>query len=152
MSSPAYFERPFSHRLGALGDKAEGVFLEQHPQAHRLGLNRPAMSVSKIISPIRYTPDFALEDGFYEVMGFSSRGNAALKLKLEKAAALQRWAMIAPTYLWVYDSGAKRAWCAPVDQWVDACGTFAERAFFEDNGRPYWNLPYQDFPTEPVAV
>ena len=147
-----YFERPFYARYGALGDKAEGVFEDVNPRAHRLGLNRPALNLAKMHPHLRYTPDFLTEDGAYEVMGFSSKGNGSLKLKFEKADALKAWDFIMPTHLWVYDSGAKRYWCAPIRDWLDACYEHAERRWFPDNKRAYWDLPYAHFPGKPMSV
>ena len=147
-----YFEQPFSTRYHQLGDKAEGVFAGLHPRAHRLGLNRPSLNLGKMHPNLRYTPDFLTEDGAYEVMGFSSRGNGTLKLKFDKADALRSWDMLIPTYLWVYDSGARRYWVAPINDWLNVCYERADREFFPDNGRPYWNLPWTTFPREPVAV
>jgi hypothetical protein len=147
-----YFERPFSHRLGALGDKAEGVFQGLHPNAHSLGLRRPALNVGRMPAVLRYTPDFMLEDRAVEVMGFSSKGSATLKLKLEKADALRAWDLLMPTFLWVYDSGKQRYWTARVSDWLDSCHSHAERAFFADNKRPYWNLGIEYFPSSPVSV
>ena len=94
-----YHQQPFSTRYGVLGDVAELAFMEAHPHAHRLGLNRPAFSMKDMTDNMRYTPDFMLGDGFYEVMGFSSRGNDSLKLKFEKLDALRSWADIGPTFL-----------------------------------------------------
>lgn len=147
-----YFEQPFSTRYHMLGDKAEGVFQGLNPRAHRLGLNRTMLNMGKMHPNLRYTPDYLTEDGAYEVMGFSSRGNGSLKLKLEKADALHSWDMLIPTFLWVYDSGARRYWQAPIRDWLDACYEYAERLYFPDNHRPYWDLPWGKFPTKPVTV
>lgn len=147
-----YYTQPFHLRYAALGDTAETAFLTTHPKAHRLGLSRPQLSVIKMDPNLRYTPDFMLEDGAYEVMGFSSRGNGSLKLKFEKADALRSWDMLIPTHLWVYDSGRKRYWCAPIRDWLDACYHSGERLHFADNHRPYWNLPHAHFPGQPAAV
>lgn len=147
-----FHERPFSARYAAMGDKAEGAFEALHPKAHRFGLNRPSLNMSKMTPEMRYTPDYLLEDGAYEVMGFSSRGNACLKLKCEKLDALLRWGMLMPTQLWVYDSAKHRYWCAPIGLFAFACYEHAERLFFPDNMRPYWNLPMSVFPTIPIQL
>lgn len=147
-----YFERPFSQRFAQLGDTAEDAFVGINPRAHRLGLCRPALNMAKMHPRLRYTPDFLTEDGAYEVMGFSSKGNGTLKLKFEKADALRAWDMLIPTFLWVFDSGRKRYWCAPIDTWLARCYEAGERQFFPDNQRPYWNLHHTDFPSTPVSL
>lgn len=147
-----FHERPFPARFAAMGDRAESAFEALHPNAHRLGLNRPALNMSKMTVTMRYTPDYMTEAGAYEIMGFSSRGNASLKLKCEKLDALQAWGMIMPVYLWVYDSAKNRYWQAPVRTWADLCYTYGERLFFPDNMRPYWNLPMTAFPDHPVVL
>lgn len=147
-----YFERPFAARYAAMGDKAESAFEGLHPRAHRLGLNRPSLNMARMETAMRYTPDYMTEAGAFEVMGFASRGNAALKLKCEKLDALQNWNLLMPVHLWVYDSSRNRYWSAPVEQWATQCHNHAERLFFPDNMRPYWNLPYERFPSAPVQL
>jgi hypothetical protein len=147
-----YYERPFAERVGALGDQAEGAFLGVHPKAHRLGLSRPRLSVAKMQPNLRYTPDFLIEDAAYEVMGISSRGNGHLKLKLEKADALQAWSLLMPVHLWVYDSGRRRYWSAPISTWISACHKYSDKHFFPDNDRPYWSLHWSDFPAQPTPI
>lgn len=142
----AFHQRPFAHRFGEMGDRAEGAFIEQYPNAHRLGLNRTTLNTRKMSARLRYTPDFLLEDGAYEVMGFASRGNNAIKLKLEKLDALREWDMIIPTFLWVRDSSTNNVWCATVHQWADACHQHGELKYFEDNDRAYWELKRANFP------
>jgi hypothetical protein len=141
-----YYERPFPARYAVMGDKAESAFESVHPNAHRIGLNRPKLNMSRMEPALRYTPDYMKEDGVYEVMGFSSRGNASLKLKCEKLDALLRWSSLFATYLWVFDSGRKNTYCAPIGVWAEACYQHAERLHFPDNLRPYWNLSIDNFP------
>jgi hypothetical protein len=148
----AYHERSFAQRFGAMGDKAEAIFLELNPTAHRLGLNRPEFSMAGMSADMRYTPDFLTRDNFVEVMGFSSRGNNTLKLKFDKADALVRWSILGPVILWVYDSGAKRYWQSPIQDWVKACYEHGERCSFPDNRALYWDLPSSLFPGAPTSV
>lgn len=147
-----FHERPFGARFAALGDQAEEAFGSLNPRAHRLGLCRPQLNMAKMQATMRYTPDFLTEDGAYEVMGFSSKGNGTLKLKLEKADALTCWGLIMPTWLWVYDSGRKRYWCEPARDWIGACHQHAERKFFNDNNRAYWELHHEHFPGAPMSL
>lgn len=142
-----FHERPFMARYGMMGDKAEGAFTTVFPNAHRLGLNRPNMSMAKMTATMRYAPDYMTEDAAYEVMGFSSRGNSSLKLKCEKLDALQAWALLMPVRLWVYDSAKNKYYNAPIGMWANACYDHGERCYFPDNHRPYWNLSSHHFPT-----
>ena len=141
-----FHERPFAQRWGAMGDAAEQAFLELYPKAHRLGLDRTSLRVDKMPQHARYTPDFLVENGAVEVMGFSSRGNNALKVKCEKLESLIVWEALMPTALWVRDSATKRVWIAQPTVWAQACYRHAERLHFPDNGRAYWNLKRADFP------
>lgn len=141
-----FHQRPFHQRWGAMGDVAEGAFLERHPKAHRLGLDRTELNTRHMTPRQRYTPDFMLEDGLYEVMGFASRGNNVLKVKCEKLDALRDWNIIVPTHLWVRDSSTGRVWCGGVDAWTTACYQSGDRKHFEDNNRAYWELKRADFP------
>ncbi len=141
-----FHQRPFSHRWAKMGDIAESAFLEQHPNAHRTGLNRTSLNTRAMSARLRYTPDFMLEDGLYEVMGFASRGNNVLKLKCEKIDALREWDILIPTYLWVRDSSTGNVWCSTASEWATACYQHGERKFFEDNNRAYWELPKLRFP------
>lgn len=141
-----FHQRPFNQRWSQMGDKAEGAFLEQHPNAHRIGLDRTPLNTRLMTERQRYLPDFMLEDGWYEVMGFASRGNNVLKLKCEKIEALRDWNILVPTFLWVRDSSTGRVWCAPVDQWATACYQHGDRRHFEDNNRAYWELTPAQFP------
>jgi hypothetical protein len=147
-----FHERPFAARYAAMGDRAETAFSSLHPKAHRMGFNRPSMNLGKMTATMRYTPDYLTEDGAFEVMGFSSRGNAALKLKCEKLDALQKWDMLMPTFLWVFDSARNRCWQARISVWGEACQQHAERMFFPDNMRPYWNLGIDRFPAASIQL
>lgn len=147
----AFHERPFSQRFSALGDQAESAFIQVNPAAHPLGLRRPSLNLRETLVNLRNTPDFLLEDGLYEVMGFTSR-SGSLKLKFEKAHSLLMWDHVAPTNLWVYDSYKSRYWCAPIRQWLDRCYVDGVVARFPDNDQPYWALTCSNFPGEAVAL
>lgn len=145
----SFHQLPFSQRFSKLGDEAEGAFTTVNPSAHDLGLRRPAFSMSGMPANLRNIPDFALPDGMYEVMGFSSRGGS-LKLKFEKADSLRAWDGVAPVYLWVYDSYKKRYWVSPIRAWLNACYEHGEVDRFPDNDQPYWALKCANFPGEAV--
>jgi len=148
-----FHTRPFAQRFDALGDQAEAAFLSLNPKAHRTGLNRPLFSMARMATNLRYTPDYLLADGFYEVQGFSSRTKAgSLKTKLEKADALRTWGEVGDTFLWVYDSYKNEFWCAPIADWYNAFIQKASLAEFPDNGREYWDLKPSDFPCAPTPI
>ena len=151
MSSTPFHERGFGARYSAMGDIAEGAFARINPTAHRLGLNRPDFPVSSLPHILRHTPDFLMPTGLYEVMGISTRGDGTLKLKFEKIDSLQQWNLLAPTHLWVWDSGRKRWWCDPIREWVDQCHAHGEVAKFPDNNKPYWKLHHSNFPSLPSS-
>lgn len=142
-----FHQRPFNQRWSKMGDTAEAAFTEIHPNAHRVGLDRTSLNTRVMSARQRYAPDFMIEDGLFEVMGFASRGNNVLKLKCEKIDALTEWEVLIPTYLWVRDSSTGRTWHAPASTWRTACYQTAERKFFEDNNRAYWELTPENFPT-----
>lgn len=145
-----FHKQSFSTRFGKMGDAAEAAFLTVNPKAHRTGLDRPEFSMKGMESNLRNIPDYLMPYGFVEVMGFSSRGNGTLKLKLEKADALKAWDFIGPVFMFVWDSGGKRWWQAPIRDWLNACYEHADRERFDDNGALYWNLPYAHFPGGPT--
>jgi hypothetical protein len=141
----AFHQRDFAARFGAMGDESEDVFLSLFPSAHRTGLNRPRFSMVGMKVEARYTPDFLLREGFYEVMGIGRDG--LLKLKVEKLQALMRWHRhIAPTRLWVRSSVDDHTWCDLIDQWFAACHSHATAEVFPDNGKPYLSLHRDRFP------
>lgn len=144
-----YHKQPFAVRLGAMGDQAENAFEERHPHAWRTGLNRPDFPVAKLpTDAMRYTPDYMTPEGFFEVMGISSKGQGTLKLKCEKVSALQLWTLLGPVKLWVWDSGRRRYACAPLGDWFDQCVWHGQMDRFPDNKKSYWSLHFNHFPGE----
>lgn len=107
--------KPWSERFQTMGDIAERHFIEEFGTAQvvRLGWNRPHVSMANMSVELRAMPDFYHSDGsLYEVMGCGADG--IIKIKLSKSQALNWWAEIQPTYLWVWNShlnkGAARYW------------------------------------------
>lgn len=148
-----FHQRSFAQRFDALGDMAEGAFTIVNPKAARLGLNRPSFSMARMAANLRYTPDYLLADGFYEVQGFSSRSKSgSLKTKVEKLDALTAWATIGPCNLWVYDSHKPRYWCADIQTWAEAFHTHGVYAEFPDNNRGYYDLKPEAFPCDPTPM
>lgn len=150
MSEYSYHRQGFNARRQTMGATAEAAFLQLHPTAHRLGIDRPDFAVAKMPVMFRHAPDFLMADGAYEVMGVSSRSkDASLKMKIEKLESLQTWNVYGPVYLWVWDSAKKVYWCAPLNEWRDRFHYLAEIDRFPDNNKPYWKLQLDDFPVEP---
>jgi hypothetical protein len=143
-----YRDSKWSKRYATMGDTAEEAFLQVHPYAHRLGLNRPNFDVRGMSEDMRYTPDFMVPDCLYEVMGVASRGDSTLKFKLDKASSLQTWECIGPVRLWIYDSSKKRYWDGSLTEWLTACHKSATFERFVDNKKPYFALHISEFPVE----
>lgn len=135
-----------------MGDKAEAAFLRVNPFAHRLGLNRPLFSMRDMSATMRYTPDFMLADGVYEVMGCASRGSGSIKPKIEKIVSLMEWNSIMPVFIWVYDSSRDRYWKAPLYSWTQQINEHGVKDAFPDNGKEYHALPIANFPGEAKQV
>lgn len=150
MNATNFNEKKWNNRFGAMGDTAESAFVGVHPEAHRVGLNRPNFDVRGMHDAMRYAPDYMLQDGLYEVMGVASRGDSLLKVKFEKLSALSIWTCIGPINLFVYDSSKKRYWEATLEDWTKACHKYAEVARFHDNKKPYFALHIDNFPSEPI--
>lgn len=141
----SFKDAPWHRRVNTLGDIAESEFLKRHPNAHRLGLNRPPWRVNDMpTEAMKATPDFMLKDRIVEVMGFGR--DQLLKLKLFKAEALQAWNEIGPVHLWVWDSHTERCWDAPLGAWLDACWANGTIKKFPDNNREYHELHADHFP------
>jgi hypothetical protein len=151
MNKP-FNSQAWGQRYKVMGDTAESSFELIHPHAHRMGINRPNFSIAALSQLLRHTPDYLLPNGFYEVMGVSSRTkDATLKLKFEKLHSLKQWTLFGDGYLWVWDSNKKRYWCASIDEWEHACAFHASVKYFDDNNKPYWDLPILHFPCEPTT-
>jgi hypothetical protein len=143
-----YRDSQWAKRYKTMGDTAEEAFLQVHPYAHRLGLNRPNFDVRGMSEDMRYAPDFMVPDCLYEVMGVASRGDSTLKFKLDKASSLQTWECIGPVRLWIYDSSKKRYWDGSLTEWITACHKAATFERFVDNKKPYFALHISEFPVE----
>lgn len=152
MTATNFHQGNWQARYRTMGDPAETAFTTIHPHAHRMGINRPDFSVAALPKLFRHTPDFLLPNGFYEVMGVSSRNKeSTLKLKFEKLDSLKQWTLLGDGYLWVWDSYRKRYWCASIEEWAHTCAHHASVKFFDDNNKPYWDLLISDFPCEPTT-
>lgn len=150
MNASNFNEKKWNNRFSTMGDIAEGAFTNVHPEAHRIGLNRPDFDVRGMADTLRYAPDYMLPDGLYEVMGVASRGDSLLKIKFEKLTSLSTWMCIGPVNLFVYDSSKKRYWESSLQEWTKACHKYADVSRFPDNKKPYFALHIDDFPSEPI--
>lgn len=143
----SFNEQEWLSRYATMGSTAESAFLAANPHAHRLGIDRPDFSVTKLSNFFRQAPDFLLPQGAYEVMGVSSRAKRpSLKLKLEKLEMLKMWNYFGDVYLWVWDSSKKQSTCEHIKVWEQSCNEHGEVRKFEDNNKPYWDLLIEKFP------
>lgn len=127
----------FAARFGAMGDEAEGKFEELYGAAHvRFGLNRPPVSMKKLPPFIRYQPDYLTSNGLMEVQGVGK--DRKLKVKIEKALALQQWHQMFNLTMWVWDTTHSRFAEWPWEQLWQALPTMPIDYFPE--GKPYWSI------------
>lgn len=135
---PEFSEQPFEARFAAMGDEAEGKFMEVHPKGWAVwGLRRPPIRVGALPAKIRYAPDFITSDGFVETMGVGHK--QVLKLKIEKHVALLQWDQEMPTQLFVWDSKNKRYAYMGMQALTDAL-IHAKPGRFPE-GKATWELP-----------
>lgn len=86
----SFHQQSFSNRFRSMGDEAETVFEQKHEGKFvRYGFNRPPVGMHLMTAKIRYTPDYILTRALVECMGVGN--DRILKLKSEKAYALQQW-------------------------------------------------------------
>lgn len=133
----SFHQQSFSNRFRSMGDEAEGVFEEKHEGKFvRYGLNRPPIGMNQMTAKIRYTPDYLTARTLVEVMGVGN--DRILKLKSEKAYALQQWNTDMDLELFLWDSKLKDsksvAWPAIWDLLPDLpMNVFPE-------GKQYWEI------------
>lgn len=133
----SFHEQSFANRFRSMGDEAEGVFEQKHEGKFvRYGLNRPPVSMQWMTAKIRYTPDYLTSRALVEVMGVGN--DRILKLKSEKAYALQQWHTDMDLELFLWDSKLKEsksvAWPAIWDVLPDLpMNVFPE-------GKQYWEI------------
>jgi len=103
----SFHQQTFANRFKAMGDEAEGVFEQAHEGKFvRYGLNRPPIGMGQMTAKIRYTPDYMITRALVEVMGVGN--DRLLKLKTEKAYALQQWHSDWCLELFLWDSKLKQ--------------------------------------------
>lgn len=143
----SFRDQPFAHRIGAMGDEAEGVFEAVYPEGFvRWGLNRPPINVSQLPEQMRYAPDYLTAKGLVEVQGVGS--DQLLKLKVEKYEALRKWGDVMRTDLFVWDSKHRRYAWVRLDDLRALLGDL--RQFPE--GKPYWSIPLDALEAEWVSA
>lgn len=130
-------DQSFAARFGAMGDETEAKFEEIHDGGFvRFGLNRPPVAVQLLPPFVRYAPDYLTSSGFVECQGVGR--DRLLKLKVEKALALQRWHETFDVRLFVWDTKKQQHhyldW-APLWKTIHQypIATFSE-------GKPYWAI------------
>lgn len=122
-------------RFNEMGDQAEQRFEQEFTELGlkfvRYGLNRPPISLARVPSRIRYSPDYLCHNRFVEVQGFGR--DQLLKLKVDKWGALHWWRDVHPVDLFILDSHKDRTTCIPLerlDDLIDA-GQCELRVFHE---------------------
>jgi hypothetical protein len=132
-----FHQQSFSARFGAMGDEAEGVFEGLNEGKFvRYGLNRPPVNMAMLTPFIRYTPDYLVSRGLVEVQGVGK--DRKLKLKIDKALALQQWSTHFDLLFFIWDTTLKRSGYV---QWKDLWAvlpTMPIKHFPE--GKPYWEI------------
>lgn len=140
-------DQSFNSRFGAMGDEAEGKFEELYDGKYvRYGLNRPPVSMAMLTPKIRYTPDYLTSHGLVEVQGVGN--DRKLKLKIEKALALQQWHTDMPLRFFIWDSKLKRH---AMLEWPSLWSTLPAMptAFFPE-GKAYWEINVDTYVWETI--
>lgn len=133
-----FHEQGYSARQWAMGDTSEHVFEDVESGWVRYGLRRPKLNVAKLPLKIRYTPDYLQADALVEVQAFGKDG--LLKVKVEKAEALQLWHADHPVELFVWDADRHQYGRAP---WRDLLHELCRSGVggtFDNDGKTYWAL------------
>ena len=121
---------------------AEGAFEDWASNARtgyvRFGLDRPPIHVHRLPAFIRYTPDYLTTKSLVEVQGFGR--DQTLKLKIEKLAALGKWADIHPVKMFCWDSTNQRAFMVDHEALVQAAEPTTRQATLGSfpEGHQYW--------------
>lgn len=123
--------------MGSMGDEAETKFEELHPSGFvRFGLNRPPISMGMLPPSIRYTPDYLTSHGLVEVQGVGR--DRILKLKIDKAMALQQWHQMFKLQMFVWDTTRQEA---KYMDWETLWGLLPSMPIDHfPEGKPYWQL------------
>lgn len=132
-----FHQQSFASRFGAMGDEAEGVFEQLNEGKFvRYGLNRPPLNMAMLPPFIRYTPDYLTSHGLVEVQGVGK--DRKLKLKIDKAIALQKWHESFRLLFFIWDSSIKQS--CYVD-WPDLWTVLPEMPIMKfPEGKPYWEI------------
>lgn len=131
----SFHKGDFAVRYTQMGDEAEAQFEATYENGWvRFGLNRPNISLGMIPSMLRHTPDYLTSHGFVEAVGVGR--DRKLKLKIEKALALQQWHTIFPLRLFVWDSKLKQSRMIEWTELWPALPTLPIGFFPE--GKAYW--------------
>jgi hypothetical protein len=134
----SFHKQTWPQRLNQMGDQAEGIYETVYGEtSERFGFNRPCFPITRLPHLLRCAPDY-IEDGkrFVEVQGFST----ALKVKVEKIAALHHWAQYLPVDLFFYSS-TKDDWCEiRLPDFMKLTATVATLGSYADGDKPYFRF------------
>lgn len=155
MTDNAFHKQSFNSRMATAGDPAELACDKVYAyRTHKLGLDRVwqngvGLYMAQMTPAMRYTPDRMVIDRFVECMGIGRDGT--LKIKHEKIQALDQWANIGPTSLFVFDQTKNTYYEAPISEWVVALVEHAETLSFPE-GKLYYALHRSHFVGEAGVV
>lgn len=139
MSPVMFKDQPFTKRLDAMGDEAEGVFDEVYPNGkERFGLCRPQIRLHQIPLFIRYMPDRIVHDRLVEVQGFGR--DRTVKIKTEKLTALLFWDSVWTCDLWLWDTTMKRYTQLPIRDVLAAVNSGRAELRYFPEGKAYYVL------------
>lgn len=128
--------------MAQMGHMAEGVYESVHGDtSERYGFDLPCFPITRLPHLLRTAPDYVQDHPdygarFVEVQGFST----ALKVKVDKIAALHHWAQYLPVWLFFYSS-TKDDWCEiPLSDFMKLCGSVATLGSYDDGCKPYFRF------------
>lgn len=135
-----FHKKDWNSRFAAMGDEAETQFEETYENGWaRFGLNRPNVKVGMLPPMIRHAPDYLTSHGFVEAMGVGR--DRILKLKIDKALAIQQWHQIFPVRMFLWDSKKKESRMLEWEELWPILPTFPIEHFPE--GKAYWAVPVE---------
>lgn len=141
----SFRDQPFAHRLGKMGDAAEGVFESTYPEGWAsYGLRRPPINLSTVPPVIRYTPDYVTGKGLVEVQGFGA--DQTCKLKVEKFDAMRQWHDWFRTDMFLWDSHNKRYGWVRMIQLHDLIDGGSPQVEEFPEGKAYYAIPAERLP------
>lgn len=142
----SFKDRSFESRFAAMGDEAEGVFEKAWAGGWaRFGLNRPPIGMKRLSPFVRYKPDYITTHYLVEVQGFGK--DQTIKVKLEKAQALDEWHRHHAVQIFLWDTTNREYGLADWPDMHEALHLHATLECFPE-GKRYWALAKERAPVE----